>query len=279
MGGVTLKACKSCMLVKYCKRNHWLKHKKLCKQRAAELRDEALFKDPPAKEECPICFIPMPNELICCISLPPATISSVPIRDFANANEELAKMDTEEYYSCCGKSICKGCVNSCRESGNIDKCPFCNSDRCITSDKAVEEIRKRTAANDASSTNVLACCYYFGKLGLLRDREKAIERYTRAAELGNRKAHFALGVYYNERGDLKRAKFHFEAAAVAGHEVARCNIGTMENNSGNMGQAVKHWTIAASAGYYTAMHYLLFVFNQGHVSRETLTAYNNSCPR
>jgi TPR repeat protein len=84
---------------------------------------------------------------------------------------------------------------------------------------------------------------------------------------------------------LKKAKSHFEAAAMAGHEVARCNIGTMENNSGNMGQAVnmgramKHWTIAASAGYYTAMHYLLFVFNQGHVSRETLTAYNNSCPR
>ena len=76
---------------------------------------------------------------------------------------------------------------------------------------------------------------------------------------------------------MKKAKSHFEAAAMAGHEVARCNIGTMENNSGNMGQAVKHWTIAASAGYYTAMHYLLFVFNQGHVSRETLTAYNNFC--
>jgi sulfatase maturation enzyme AslB (radical SAM superfamily) len=40
--GVSLKkACKSCMLVKYCNRNcqwnHWPKHKKLCKQRAAEL--------------------------------------------------------------------------------------------------------------------------------------------------------------------------------------------------------------------------------------------------
>jgi len=38
--GVSLKACKSCMLVKYCnpkcQRNHWPKHKKLYKQRAAE---------------------------------------------------------------------------------------------------------------------------------------------------------------------------------------------------------------------------------------------------
>ena len=30
-----------------------------CKQRVAELRDEALlFKDPPPKEDCPICCIP-----------------------------------------------------------------------------------------------------------------------------------------------------------------------------------------------------------------------------
>jgi hypothetical protein len=82
------------MLVKYCsaecQRNHWPKHKKDCKLRAAKLRDEALFKDPPAKEDCPICFLPMPNKLICCVLLPPATISSVPIDDYAVAHEELA---------------------------------------------------------------------------------------------------------------------------------------------------------------------------------------------
>ena len=31
--------------------------------------DEALFKDPPAKEDCPICFLPMPVNLISCASL------------------------------------------------------------------------------------------------------------------------------------------------------------------------------------------------------------------
>ena len=90
-GGVSLKSCKSCLETKYCdatcQKNHWPTHKKQCKQRAAELHDEALFKDPPAKEDCPICFLPMPLKLICCLSLPPETISSVPMNDFANANE------------------------------------------------------------------------------------------------------------------------------------------------------------------------------------------------
>ena len=100
-GGISLKTCKSCMLVKYCnaecQRNHWPKHKKECKRRAAELRDEALFKDPPDKEDCPLCFIPMPYKLICCMTLPPATILSVPIYDYAMTNERLANMGTETY--------------------------------------------------------------------------------------------------------------------------------------------------------------------------------------
>ena len=133
-GGISLKACKSCMLVRYCNadclRNHWPKHKKECKERAAELHDEALFKDPPAKEDCPICFLPMPMKLVCCVSLPPATISSIPIYDFAiaNENEVLANECTETYYSCCGKSICGGCIHSIRESENNRSCPFCKTD-------------------------------------------------------------------------------------------------------------------------------------------------------
>ena len=70
------------------------------------LRDEALFKDPPPKEDCPICFLPMPSKLICCFSLPSATTSSVPIHDYSITHEELAKQDMGGYKPCCGKSIC-----------------------------------------------------------------------------------------------------------------------------------------------------------------------------
>jgi hypothetical protein len=285
-GGVSLKVCKSCMQAKYCnatcQHKHWPKHKKDCKLRAAELRDEALFKDPPPKEECPICFLPMSINLICCASLPPATILSIPIDDFANANEELAKMDTAIYYPCCGKIICGGCIYSFSQSGNDDKCPFCNSDQGgKTDEEKVGEIMKRVEANDTDSIFLLAGSYYHGKIGLQQDHTKAIELYTKAAGLGSSKAHCALGVHYYKGGDLKKAKFHYETAAMAGHEVARTNIGVMESQSGNLERAIQHWMIAASSGHFPSMHLLILFFQQDSISQEsinsTLTAYNHSC--
>ena len=165
-GGVSLKMCKVCMHARYCnaacQMNHWPKHKKECKLRAAILRDEALFKDPPDKEDCPICFLPMPVKLICCASLPLATISSVPLYDFAIANTELASKGIGTYYPCCGKSICRGCVYSFVMSGNDDKCPFCNSDRGKIEEKDNEDLMKRVEANDAASIYLLADSYYQG---------------------------------------------------------------------------------------------------------------------
>jgi TPR repeat protein len=150
-----------------------------------------------------------------------------------------------------------------------------------TVDEKVEELMKRVEANDAGAMTILGSYNYHGNLGLLQDREKAMELWKQAAKLGDSHAHFRLGVCHSEGGDLKKTKFHYEAAAMAGHESARCNIGTMELKSGNLERAVKHWMISASAGHFDAMHHLRSAFEDGLVSREsmdsTLTAYNNSC--
>ena len=141
----------------------------------------------------------------------------------------------------------------------------------------VAGMMKRAEANDPGAICQLGCYNYH----LLQDRDKAMELWKQAVELGSIRAHFSLSTIYHARGDSKKEKFHYEAAAMAGHEAARYNLGCMEYKSGNMGRAVKHWTIAASAGSHHAMKNLLIAFNQGSTSRATidatLTAYNTSC--
>jgi TPR repeat protein len=203
----------------------------------------------------------MPNTIISCALLPPATILSVPIYDFAIAHDEMTREDTEIHYPCCGKNICKGCIYSFCAAGNNGKCPFCNSDRADKTNRDIaEEIMKRAEANDAASIYLLADYYEHGLNGIQQDQTKAIDLYDRAADLGYKKAHNNLACVYHEGGNLKKAKFHWEAAAMLGHELARNNLGCMEAESGNMDRAVKHWTIAATAGDYKAMQKLRLCF-------------------
>jgi hypothetical protein len=82
-------------------------------------------------------------------------------------------MDTEEYFTCCGKCICKGFVHSLWKSGNHGKCPYCNSDQVgKTDEEMVEEIMKRVEANDAIEMGMLGSYYNHGKIGLQQDPNK-----------------------------------------------------------------------------------------------------------
>jgi TPR repeat protein len=177
---------------------------------------------------------------------------------------------------------CGGCVYSFfRKSGNDDKCPFCNTDQYKTEEECIQELMKRVEVNDAGAMSALSSHYYHGREGVLQDQNKSMELWTQAAKLGSSQAHFHLGSTYEDWGDIKKAKFHYEAAAIAGDESARYNLGIMEGKSGNIERSNKHLTFAASAGHYVAMHALRSLFEQGFVSREsidsTLTTYNHSC--
>ena len=196
------------VLQRHCQRNHWPKHKQVCKRRAAELCNVALFKDPPPKEECPICFLPIPVEFVSCVSLPDATTLSVPIYDFANEHVELAAEDSEVYYPCCGKTICQGCVySSSRKSGNHDKCPFCNSyqGRNTTEEEDGEATMKRVEANDAGAIFMLGNYYLDGMGGLQQDHTKGVELLARAVDLGYSKGSYNLATVYYQGGGYGRA--------------------------------------------------------------------------
>lgn len=60
--------------------------------RVSNPRDTLLFKQPPPREDCPICFLPLPLQLT----------------------------QQTKYFSCCGKVICVGCIVAAQVAGAND---------------------------------------------------------------------------------------------------------------------------------------------------------------
>ncbi|KAL7529180.1 hypothetical protein ACHAXR_002833, partial [Thalassiosira sp. AJA248-18] len=153
-GGDNLKACTACKLVKYCnvtcQKAHRPKHKKECKKRASEIFDEALFKTPPPKEDCPICFLRLPLE----------------------------PSDTQ-YQECCGKIICSGCVYgevNARQSAELF-CPFCRAPAPTSDEGSVERMKERIEVGDTVAMYNLGCRYRRGG-GVPQDSNKALELWN-----------------------------------------------------------------------------------------------------
>ena len=199
--------------------------------------DDSLFEQPPPRDDCPVCLIRLPQ------------------------------IHEQNYVSCCGKTLCKGCaeaVVSANSNSQHDPnlCPFC---RGITSG-SLEQLRKRVDVGDTDAMNVLACCFAKGSSAwcMSRDSAKAIELFKQASELGNIQASAILGDIYNphfdcgieiETGqrDWKKCTDYYKIAAKGGHDQARSNLGTLETNAGNVRVGMKHYMIAASAGHDYAL--------------------------
>ena len=233
------------MAVKYCnaacQKAHRPQHKKECKKRAAELFDEALFKQP-LKEDCPICFLTLPT---------------------------LEK--GSKYKSCCGKIICSGCIHAVDKMDPDAKCPFCRVPT-ISEKEIIEMIKKRVEMGDAKAIYSLGCYYNGGKYGFPQDRAKALEHWHRAAELGHTEAYYNIGnAYYKGNGverDMKKAKHYYELAAMGGDADARYNLGRIEEEAGNMSRAVKHHLIAAGCGDNESLKKIREFFVNGHATKD-----------
>ena len=215
-------------MVKYCNRDcqiaHRPQHKKACKKRAAELHDAALFKEPPPREECPICMLPLP------------------------LYENHTGMT---FYTCCGKDICRGCADTMEESEAEDLCPFSRTPCPTSSEEAVNRLKKLVNAGNADAFDNLAGCYERGVFGLPQDMAKARQLYLKAGELGYSMAYYNLGCSYQsgEGVEMKKAIHYWELAAMNGSVNARAKLGATEYNANNHQRAYKHFIISASAGY------------------------------
>jgi TPR repeat protein len=130
---------------------------------------------------------------------------------------------------------------------------------------------KRVKANDpAAMVNMGLCLCEEG------DHERAFEYLTKAAELGDMKAHNQLGVMY-DRGegvemDEGKAVYYWEKAAIIGDPDARHNLGYHEERNGKVDRAVKHFIIAAKLGHIKSMTALWWHYPKGNISKKDLDA-------
>jgi len=254
--------CNKCKKATYCnatcKKKHKKKHKKDCEEyirlaaeRAAELHDEELFKQPPPKEDCPICFVRLPT------------------------------LDAGwTYMPCCGKGICTGCMlapvydNQGNEVDN-KKCPFCRIPTPTSIEEAIERMTKRVKADDPVAIYNLGVCSREGRNGYPQDYRKALELWHRAGELGHAMAYSNIGyAYHCGRGverDEKKARHYYELAAIGGDVYARSNLGLVEAHAGNFDRAVKHYTISGRGGHSNAVDNIKRLYSNGLAAKDDYT--------
>ena len=214
------------------------------------ISEEDLFKDPPPKEDCPICFLPIPHS---------HASLGVPVT----------------YQACCGQTLCFGCVLAAQEEmdeGNMKRCcPFCR-EPLPSSHKVVKRLKKRTKANDGKAFYALGRYYARGDSGLQQNFKLAIDLYTRASELGTTDGHYALWqAYYFGEGidkDMQKAVYYAKLAAMGGSEAARYMLGGEEIELDNEEKAMKHFMIAAKSGHEKALKMIGEAYKYGDVTKD-----------
>ncbi len=244
---VKLKKC-ACGLVKYCsvvcQKNHRPQHKKMCKKRMAELRDNNLFMQPESSHmgECPICCLPL--------SIDPKKSSLM---------------------SCCSQVVCNGCnvANQEREieAGLKVRCAFCREPTAKSKEEGEKNMMNRIKKNDP------VAMYQMGTMRLKEgDFETALKYWTKATELGNAAAHYEVSIMYRKGEgvdkDMKKYVYHLEQAAIAGHPYARYNLGWEELENGRIERAKRHSIIAANLGHDDSLKFLKELYAEGHASKE-----------
>ena len=242
-----MNTCNKCKEVKYCnavcKKKHRSKHKKKCERRVAELYEEALFKEHPPNEECPICllFLPIDN-------------------------------NTSHFQTCCGKRICNGCKLAMKMRKGKKLCAFCRTPRATTIEENLKRTMKLIDSGNAEAFSSLGGHFAEGSYGLSQDYRRANELWLKAGELGCAGGYYNLGCSYRlgdgVEVDQKKAKYYFELAAMCGHIKARHNLGCSERQAGNLHRAIKHMIMAAKAGDEVSLNTVKHCFMQGIVKKD-----------
>ena len=259
---VKLKNCTACLLVKYCgvdcQKAHRKQHKKVCKQRAAEIKDEQLYSqghERPEGDFCPICALLIP----------------LPMQDYSAFNV------------CFMKKICNGCDLAAKKRGMGD-CPFCRTTTPHNDVDRLAMVRARIEKKDPVAITLLGGKYAHGGLGLQTNVRMAIKLWEEAAKLGSVDALYNLGVAYDfgkgVQEDKARAGELYKIAAMQGHVESRHNLGFDEGDEGNHDRAVRHYLISAKMGYEDSVENIKQMFVDGEATEDqyaqALKGYQNA---
>ena len=159
---------------------------------------------------------------------------------------------------CCSKIICGGCYiatvkhklleTGLTERGLENKCLFCRHPAPKSETEFIKIVKKRIEVNDPAASCELSTRRYAEG-----DFDIAIEYWTKAAGLGEAKAHNQLSVLYHlgqgVEKDEEKEFYHLEEAAIGGQVDARYHLGVIEWKNKRFERAVTHSVIAANVGH------------------------------
>ena len=197
------------------------------------------------EDECPICNLPLPLE---------------------------GKQSS--FQACCMKLVCNGCILAAAKRG-MEDCPFCRTQVPTDDDQILAMVQRRVDAGDPLAIYHHGGQYRFGLNRLGKDVARAVALFERAAELGSKVAHYALGSLHEEGVDVEKdtikAIRHWEAGAMSGHVKARFNLGCKEYNAGNYDLALQHYLIAAKLGDQDALTNVKGMYMDGLATKADYT--------
>lgn len=230
------------------------------REAASEWHEEALFKSHRPTDDCPICFLPLPFE-----------------------------KDKICLRTCCGKTLCLGCIWGVAQEGsemNTCPCPFCRAEPYKSNDEYLKWLTKLIKKKHTLALTQLGSHYYEGHLGLTRDPDKAFKLWTAAGEeggdCGTAYYHIATSYFDGMTGifdgmtgkKFHKVQYYYEKAAIQGDVQSRYLLGEIEKTLvGDKGRSTKHFILAAEAGHKKAMKAVLEGFHNGdgQITKDDLT--------
>ena len=193
--------------------------------------------------------------------------------------------DNTRYKSCCGNSICDGCITAQKRvrvigtnvklpiagskeekrefikiiCDSLDVCPFCRASDAVSHEERFERLVKQiNDRNDPFAMYCLASHYVKGTCGLSVNLEKARELYQRAYDLGDPDAAFDLFILHTEHfTDQTLAMKYLEEGAKRGVEACMVELaGRLARFVGNLDEAKRLTVMAACSGDDDAMEHV-----------------------